>query len=339
MYVVKEVVSLNRQWIISYFALLMSTSTSYKSKQFWWLVLKLFILILFGYFIYHTLTSNEQLDFHQFSQSLRDSNVFSPSVLGVLFLLTVINWSLEITKWNILTNTIQSTSWKEAAQQSLASLTFSLLTPNRIGEYGAKAMYFPRIHRKKILLLNFIGNVHQLFITLLLGTVGVLLLRPVIEQEISETLYTFLKLTPVVLGIAVLILNFNKRFLQWRQSIWNRFDFITKKLNIAVMGLSLLRYLVFAHQFYFLLVVFHVDVSYAIAMQAITSMYLIASIVPMLSLFDFVLKGSVAVTLFSLLGVSPLIILTITTLMWIFNFVLPAILGSYYVLTFKPVAT
>ena len=56
----------------------------------------------------------------------------------------------------------------------------------------------------------------------------------------------------------------------------------------------------------------------------------------MLSLFDVVLKGTVAVWVFSYFNIEPLTILSITTLMWIFNFVLPAIIGSYFVLTFKP---
>jgi len=317
----------------------MPASTSYKSKHFWWLVLKLFILILFGYFIYHTLTTNEQLDFNAFIETVTTSKVFAPFTLLYLFLFTSLNWSVEITKWKILTNAVHSTTWKEAIQQSLASLTFSLITPNRIGEYGAKALYFSKEKRNNILVLNFIGNFYQLFITLLLGTVGIICMYPIIKEAIPKTLYIFIKVFPLAFAITSLLLNFNKRFRQWRQKTWKRFHFITKKLNAFVMGMSLIRYLIFSHQFYFLLIVFEVEISYWIAMQTIASMYLIASIIPMLSLFDFVLKGSVAVTLFSLFEVSPLIILSITTLMWMFNFVLPAIVGSYYVLTFKPVAT
>jgi hypothetical protein len=295
--------------------------------------------MLFGYFIYHTLTTNEQLDFNVFAETVTQSSLFSPLTLILLLVFTLLNWMLEITKWKLLTNSIHSTSWKEATQQSLSSLTFSLITPNRIGEYGAKAIYFPKEKRKNILLLNFIGNFHQLLVTLILGVIGISFLRFRMDDLMPENFQFFLKVLPITVGITVLILNFNKRFVQWRQRIWNRFDFITQKLNVFVMGLSLIRYLIFSYQFYFLLIVFEVEISYWIAMKAIAVMYLIASIIPMLSLFDFVLKGSVAVAIFSLLGISPWTILTITTLMWVFNFVLPAILGSYYVLTFKPIKT
>ena len=64
-------------------------------------------------------------------------------------------------------------------------------------------------------------------------------------------------------------------------------------------------------------------------------MYLLASIIPSIFIFDVVIKGSIAVYLFTFLGVNEFTILSITTLMWIFNFVLPSIFGSYYVLNFN----
>ena len=48
------------------------------------------------------------------------------------------------------------------------------------------------------------------------------------------------------------------------------------------------------------------------------------------------LKGTVAIWIFSFYNVQPIIILSITSIMWLLNFVLPAIIGSYFVLTFKP---
>jgi len=65
-------------------------------------------------------------------------------------------------------------------------------------------------------------------------------------------------------------------------------------------------------------------------------MYFIASIIPILSLFDVLLKSAVAVFIFSFFEIDELKIICISLLMWIFNFVFPATLGSYFVLTFKP---
>ena len=70
-------------------------------------------------------------------------------------------------------------------------------------------------------------------------------------------------------------------------------------------------------------------------MIVITSMYLLASIIPSIFIFDVVIKGSVAVYLFSIVGVNELTVLCIVTLMWLLNFVTPSVFGSYYVLNFN----
>ena len=63
-------------------------------------------------------------------------------------------------------------------------------------------------------------------------------------------------------------------------------------------------------------------------------MYLLASVIPSIFIFDVLIKGSVAMYIFTIVGVNEFTILSIVLLMWILNFVLPSILGSYYVLTF-----
>jgi hypothetical protein len=51
-------------------------------------------------------------------------------------------------------------------------------------------------------------------------------------------------------------------------------------------------------------------------------------------IFDWLVKGSVAVSLFGFFGVDELVILSITSLMWMLNFALPSLVGMIFVLTF-----
>ena len=99
--------------------------------------------------------------------------------------------------------------------------------------------------------------------------------------------------------------------------------------------LSLLRYSIFSFQFYVLLQLFGVNITYLNAMVIITSMYLLASIIPSIFIFDVVIKGSIALYLFALAGVNELTVLSIVTIMWLLNFVLPSVFGSFYVLNFN----
>ena len=310
---------------------------SYKSKQFLWLVFKLSIVIGCGYIILVTIGLDQRLEFFDFSAFLINSGLFSPKNIGFLFIFTFFNWLLEITKWQILVSKIQSISWFKAAEQSLASLTFSLITPNRIGEYGAKALYYPKNKRKEILILNFIGNFYQLLVTIVLGSIGLFCLRETLNPIIPKNILIII-LSVLFLFTFLIMLTKQVSFLQkWKQKILDRLNFVKTRSNRQVMILSFLRYLVFLHQFYFLFLVFNVDISYYSAITGIFSMYLLSSIVPMLAIFDFVVKGGVAVVIFTYLGyVDTVVILSITTLMWILNFAIPAIIGSYFVLKFKP---
>jgi len=43
----------------------------------------------------------------------------------------------------------------------------------------------------------------------------------------------------------------------------------------------------------------------------------------------------VAVSLFQFLGVDEMLVLCVTGLMWVLNFAVPSLIGSYFVLTFN----
>lgn len=89
--------------------------------------------------------------------------------------------------------------------------------------------------------------------------------------------------------------------------------------------------------FYGLLLFFGATVSFREAIPLIFAMYFLVSIVPTLFIFDVIIRGGVAVWLFSFAGIPELIVLSTVLAMWILNFVLPAFLGSFFVLTYKPI--
>ena len=309
---------------------------SYKSKQFLWLVLKLLIVIVFGYSIYEEIAYNEKIKFRDFYSILIDFDVFSIKNITFLIIFSAFNWFLEITKWRILVTKIQFISWSQAAKQSLSSLSFSLITPNRIGEYGAKALYYPKAQRKEILILNFIGNFYQLIVTVFIGLIGMLYLRQYFSNTITEEISIVATLAVVVIILCFLFVERISFLKKWRKKVTLRLNFRNDTSNQKVLFISFLRYFIFSHQFYFLLLIFMIDISYWNVLACISSMYLISSVIPALSIFDFVIKGSVAVYVFSFFEINPIIVLSITTLMWILNFAIPAMIGSYFVLQFKP---
>lgn len=311
------------------------SSLSYKSKQFLWLVLKLAIVISCGYFIYDKLIHNENIEFDNFWSYLINFDVFSLKNIFFLMILTLFNWMVEITKWQLLVKKIHPITWRVAAIQTLASSAFAMITPVRTGEYGIKILYYTKSLRKEIAFAAFAGNIYQLLTSLMLGALGIIYLYKYFDTGfISIVLFVFLT-TMLMMALFFLLKNkftlFNRLFLRLR----NIFRFNENKINRNAFLLSLLRYLIFSHQFYFLTVLFELELTYLDTMACITAMYGLTSVVPIIPLFDFLLKGSVSILVFSFFNVEPIWIVCIALCMWILNFAIPAILGSHYILRLK----
>ena len=158
---------------------------SYKSKQFFIAIIKLSIIVGASYYIYNKLLNNENLDFSEFISFLTKIDAFSTKNIVFLLFLTIFNWFFEILKWRILVSTIKKISFFEALEQSLGGLTASLITPNRIGDYGAKAIYFEKQYRKRIVFLNLMGNVSQMTITTILGIIGVVIFYSTYDLDLN----------------------------------------------------------------------------------------------------------------------------------------------------------
>ena len=309
-----------------------------KYKRIVFLLIKLVIIGCAFYFIHQKLISNELLSFQDLQQQL--SILFSKNswYLLLLLLFTDANWLLEIYKWKLLATVEQKTTFHEAYEQSLASLTSSIITPNRIGEYAVKALYFKKNSRKKIIALNFIGNLSQLTATIIFGIIGFIFIflsfdihfPPVNIQKmfiaiaIVSILYYVVKLT----GISKIVTIQLKKAIAYLEEV-------SFKFYIKILVISAVRYLIFSHQFYFLLRLFEIETNYFTLINLIFCSYFIASILPSLAIFDWALKGSIAVFMFNFIGLNVLTIITVTTIMWLLNVAIPALLGSIFVLNFN----
>lgn len=310
----------------------------YKTKQFFFVLIKLSIVVCAFYFIYQKLINNDVLHFSEFIDFLSEKRIFSVKNILFLTLLSVFNWFFEILKWRTLVSSTTKISLKKALEQSLGALTASLFTPNRIGEYGAKAIYYTTPFRKRIMLINLLSNISQMTITTVLGCVGLYFFISNYEVPINYVGILKLLLVGLIVSIAIGI--------GLKQIKWTVKGFLLKKIHHFIISFprkklalgifySSIRYIIFSFQFYVLLQLFDVNIGYPEAMILITTMYLMASIIPSIIIFDVVIKGSISLYIFSFIGVDELTVLSIIMLMWLLNFVIPSILGSFYVLNFN----
>lgn len=308
-------------------------AVSHKATQF--LVYTVKVLILAGafFFIWNRIASDIAIFFINFSTDNISLSLYMN--IAILLLLTISNWTFEVLKWKTLSKHCLSISTYESIQQVLKAHVLSLVTPAKLGEYGAKALFFPRQQRKQILFLNLLGNLYQMTATVVFGCIGIGIGIAFLFPEYLTYYFIAMLLCIVCLSFLAKIL----RAIRWtiKGYSWQRIQQFTKTIDKSIKRKALLysfiRYIIFAHQFYFLLMIFNVDVSYALGMSLITTMYFVSSLLPMLQLFDVVIKSGVAVALFSWVDVPELTVVIVTTLMWFFNVALPIFPGSYFVMT------
>jgi hypothetical protein len=308
-------------------------SISHKAKQF--LVLLIKVLIVGGafYFIYNQLANNDKLDWEKFSNLFKKNQ----SLLGISFilLLSVLNRFFEILKWQNLVSYLQIISLKEATKQVLGALTAGLFTPNGLGEYAGKALFFEQSKTKKIVFLNLICNGIQMILSIVFGIFGLLYFNSNYNIITSKSVLILFGICLLLFGILFVSKKINIKGYSIEKLI-HKINEIPKSIHTKNIFLAVCRYVVFSHQYYFLFLAFDVHLPYFILMATIASVYFLASSLPTFQFLDFAVKGSVAVFFFGILGVNEWIVVFISSLMWFLNVVLPVTIGSYYVLNFSP---
>jgi hypothetical protein len=302
-------------------------SIPYKAKQLLVFLTKLLIVGGALYFIYNQLVNNEKLNWKQFLALLERQK----SVAGIVFILFLSfqNRFLEILKWQHLVQKLKIISLSKATEQVLAALTAGLFTPNGIGEYAGKALYFSKKDVGEVIFLNLICNGIQMILSVFFGIIGLLIIGYWIEVGI---------LLLVVSGISLTLYFLKKINIKGHSlsQFFQKINALPKKIHQKNIYLATLRYLTFSHQYYFLFLAFDVQLPYFTLMATIAAVYFIASSLPTFQFFDFAVKGGVSVYFFGLLGINEWIVVFISMLMWLLNIVVPVLIGSIYVFRFKP---
>jgi hypothetical protein len=213
-------------------------------------------------------------------------------------------------------------------------LTAGIFTPNGVGEYAGKVLYYKKTETKQVVFLNLICNGIQMVLTVFFGIFGLLYFNAQYNVITTETVII---LFVILILIFALLFSVKKLTIKGYsiEKLIHKINKIPKSIHKKNTFLAVCRYVVFSHQYYFLFLAFDVDLPYLTLMAAITSVYFLASSLPTFQFLDFAVKGGVSIYIFGILDVNEWIVIFITTLMWFLNVVIPVIFGSYYVLNYK----
>jgi hypothetical protein len=271
--------------------------------------------------------------------------------LVAVIVLMIVNWSIEAIKWKISVQPIQQVSFFKSLQAILSGVSFSVSTPNRMGEYLGRVLYMKEGNRLKTISITIVGSISQLIVTLLMGGIGLLLLRSEIQSNplisISSLWFNIILygLAAVLLGL--LLFYFRLSWLiRWVDKLPGnqRFVYLVKALEdfdagllFKLLLLSALRFLVFIIQYYLLFQLFAVDISIWHAVWAVSVSFFVLAVIPSFAIADIGLRGEVGVKLIGIFAANHLGIFFTTTTIWVINLILPAIIGSLLILKMRKI--
>jgi hypothetical protein len=194
----------------------------------------------------------------------------------LVFVLMFVNWSLEALKWKISVQGVQPVSFFKSLKAIFSGVSFSVTTPNRTGEYLGRVLYMDDGNRLRVISLTILGSISQLLVTIFFGLVGLLILRPdITNMNLSGWMEWIKDLGIIGASIAFIVLTVFYFRIGWlvkwidkipaiKKYIWliNELEKTDTTLLLRLLSISLLRYVVFATQYFLLFRFFGVEVNW-----------------------------------------------------------------------------
>lgn len=311
-----------------------------KAKKALSIFIKAAILLVVAWVLYNKLSDHQELrEFNRLIQNLGSKTVFI--TVGVVVVLMFANWLFEVGKWRYLCRHIEKISFSRATQSVFCGLTWAVFTPNRLGEYGGRVMFLSPRKRVFGVVAMGVGALAQLVLTSVAGSLS-----------IAWFAMHFLNLQPwAAVGIWIvaicyasvfMVLYFNVR---WVNTLVSRIGFMRKLhrffevLNrydrrelLTVFGYSLTRFVIFTSQYAILMLVLLPEIPFFPMLWMIFILFFVQSTLPSLDLFDFGIRSVTASYLYSYIIDQDIAIMAIVSCIWFVNLILPAIIGSVFVL-------
>jgi hypothetical protein len=263
-------------------------------------------------------------------------------LLYVTVLMVMLNWGLETLKWKWLIDPLEEISFRRALKGVLAGCSITMLTPNRIGEYGGRVFFLRPENRINAIPLTILGAMCQLCITFYVGSLGVIFLendagfRKLFHQSIPYG--ALLQTISICISILITLLIFGSSKISAMLMKWSILKkaagFLTSiahfsaKQLLRVLFISFLRYSVFILQYYFLLAVMGIELELSLILALLSVFYLLMALAPTIGFTELPLRAGAAVFLLGTFHSNVVGIEAATFGIWIINLVLPAIAGT-----------
>lgn len=300
--------------------------------------IKVLVVILLGFVLYNQVFAKEDIEELKaaFLVHFRNGNLHW---LIIAILLMPLNWAFETLKWNTLVRNFEHLSFFRAYRGILSGITFSLFTPNRVGEYGGRILIVKPENNWKGVIATLVGSFCQMLVLLSMGFVGLLFfagkfldLDPLVLRGImflgilliGILLFCFYNIDLIV--PVVKRLPFVHRLKRFVKHVKMLKKYTSKELTIALFY-GFLRYLIYSLQYYLILRFFAIEVSLLMGFASIATIFLLQTSIPLPPIIGLMSRGQIALFVWKNYTDQESDILAATFGLFLLNLIIPAILG------------
>lgn len=317
-------------------------STPHRNNRWANRLIKLGITVLLFITLYYQLIHKDNIGdlWQSFLAGLSTKKL--PFLILVLVLMPF-NWAVETFKWLQLIRSFSQIPYFKAFAAILSGITVSLVTPNRIGEYGGRVLLIEPEHNWKAVIATAVGNLSQFIVLCSCGTLGLIYFASRFlewpESAATQLLLLGITLIAIVLffylniGLLVPLIQKNPYFKE-KEGFLDQLlvlEHYSKKLLLSTLLFSLLRYATYSLQYYLILQFFGLDIEFWTAISGIASIFLIQTSVPLPPLMGLLARGDIALFVWGYFTVNDISILAATFSLFIINLCIPALVGLAFI--------
>jgi hypothetical protein len=275
-----------------------------------------------------------------FKQHWKEGDQF---LLLCVAILAPLNWMLEAVKWKILLQKIEPVPFRKAFASTLTGISFSIVTPNKIGDFAGRILYLNDKNKLRAAIATLISNLSQTIVTYVFGIAGLIYfnishpgswqLFALIAALISASLLIFVYLRiDLIAGWAE-----NRKWLRKVIISIRILKRYSKADLLQILGVSFIRFCVYNFQFLLLANVLGAGVPWVTGFLVAGLMFWMITVIPSIFLADLGVRGFVAGLLFTETAIASdsMAILAGSYMIWLLNLIIPAIIGSVLLLTIR----
>lgn len=274
--------------------------------------------------IYHKVLQNENLNQYGTDLKIQLAKIHWTAWL-LMGCLLILNYTIEAIKWKSVIASSNTFNTMQALRAVLVGQAFSFFTPARSGDYVGRTLFLAPGTKLKGITQMAWASFAQIIMTISFGCLALFWNLPFLP---------WLKwVVPFGVIIALFLFFYNYQFKGWLSKM-NLLQ-IDASLKWKLLALALTRYSIYLMQYNWAAQMLSMPVGWLDLSITVMALMFFLSMIPAISLTDLVIRGQLFLLLMAPVYQNDIMLIALTTLIWIVNFLIPSMLGAILLLGFR----